>query len=228
MHMSDKLPEKAKILIVDDHPVVREGLAMLINREADLHVCCEASSIGEAMAANRACRHDLAIVDMSLSGESGFELIKKLQFDSPDLPVLMVSMHDESVYAEPALRAGARGYIMKQAATDTLLYAIRQILRGELYVSDKIRTRMLQKMMHGKTATSPVAGLTPGEFEILHMIGMGMGTSEIAEKLSRSVKTIEAHRANIKRKLNLQTGAQLTRFAINLVSSLEGAPPPQE
>jgi DNA-binding NarL/FixJ family response regulator len=221
------MPEtKRKILIVDDHPVVREGIAMLINREPDLEVCCSVSSIEEAIKANQRCKHDLAIVDMSLSGTSGFELLKKFQFDSPDLPVLMVSMHDEAVYAEPALKAGARGYIMKQVATSTMLQAIRQILQGELYVSDQIRTRMLQRAVHGKPSNSPISTLTPGEFEILHLIGMGCSTSEIAERLSRSIKTIEAHRANIKRKLDLANSSQLVHFAINLVSSMKDGEKP--
>lgn len=213
---------KAKILIVDDHPIVREGMTMLINREPELHVCHEASDIKHAVQANKDCRHDLAIVDLSLAGVSGLELLKKLRFEYPDLPVLIMSMHDEAVYAELALKAGARGYVMKQVATDTMLYAIRQILGGEMYVSDHMRTRMLQKMMQGKQDASPISSLTSTEFEVLHLIGMGLGTSQIADKMVRSVKTIESHRANIKRKLNLTTASQLTHFAINLVSPLGG------
>ncbi len=210
--------KKSRILIVDDHPIVRQGIAMLINREADLHVCCETSDVKQAIEASRSCRHDLAVVDLSLAGSSGLELIKKLRSEFPDMAILMMSMHDEAVYAELALRAGAHGYLMKQVATDTMLRAIRQILRGELYVSDKMRSRMLQKMLHGNTEESPIGCLTTAEFEVLHLIGMGLGTSEIADKLARSVKTIESHRANIKKKLNLDSGSQLIHFAISLLS----------
>jgi len=228
---------------VDDHPIVRQGIAMLINREADMQVCCEASNADQALAANLACRHDLAIVDMSLAGLSGLELIKRLRLKSPELTILMMSMHDEVVYAESALRAGAHGYLMKHAATDTILNAIRLVLQGELYVSDRMRTHLLQKSIHGdaggtaisslspdepggygrrlqdRTNNLAISSLSPNEFEVLHLIGMGLGTSEIAEKLARNVKTIESYRAKIKKKLNLETGSQLVHFAITLVSS---------
>lgn len=234
---------KARILIVDDHPIVRQGIAMLINGEADMQVCCEASNADQALATNLACRHNLAIVDMSLAGLSGLELIKRLRLKSPELSILMMSMHDEVIYAESALQAGAHGYLMKHAATDTILHAIRLVLQGELYVSDRMRTHMLQKAIHGnaggtaigsptrnelagynrrlqdRTVNPAVSSLSPNELEVLHLIGMGLGTSEIAEKLSRNVKTIESYRAKIKRKLNLETGNQLVHFAITLVSS---------
>ncbi|MBI5918043.1 MAG: response regulator transcription factor [Nitrosomonadales bacterium] len=213
---------KARILIVDDHPIVRQGMAMLINREPDMQACCDAGDIQQAVQANRKCPHDLATLDLSLVGVSGLELLKRFRFEFPELPILIISMHDEAVYAEPALRAGARGYLMKQVATDTMLRAIRQILRGEIYVSDSMNARMLQRMMQGSNENSPVSCLTATEFEVLHLIGLGLGTSEIAEKLVRSVKTIESHRANIKRKLNLNTSTQLTHFAIKLVSPTGG------
>ena len=210
---------KARILIVDDHPIVRQGMALLINREADLHVCCEASDAEQVMAANQTCSHQLAIVDLSLAGISGLDLVRQLQNKYPQLAVLMMSMHDETVYAERALRAGARGYLMKQEATHTILTAIRLILRGELYVSDRMRSRLLEQRLHGHGEDTPVAGLSAAEFEVLHLIGMGLGTSEIAERLRRSVKTIESHRANIKRKLKLASGNELVLFAINWVNS---------
>lgn len=210
---------KARIMIVDDHPIIRQGMAMLINREPDMQACCEAEQIEQAIEANRACPHDIVILDMSLDGFSGLELLRRLKFEFPELPVLMLSMHDEAIYAEPALRAGAQGYLMKQVATEGLLQAIRQVLKGELYVSDQLSTRMLKKMMSGAKNDSPVGDLTPSELEVLHLVGMGLGTSEIAEKLARSIKTIESHKANIKRKLKLESGNQLTLFAINLVSS---------
>jgi DNA-binding NarL/FixJ family response regulator len=209
---------KAKVMIVDDHAIVRQGMAMLINHEPDLMACCQAEKIEQAVAANRACRHDMAIIDMSLEGASGLELVRRLQFEFPDLAILMLSMHDESIYAEMALKAGARGYVMKQEATDTLLQAMRQVLQGDLYVSDRLRSQMLKKAM-GKAAVSPLGNLSPSELEVLHLIGSGLGTAEIARQLSRSIKTIESHKANIKRKLNLESSNQLARFAANIVSS---------
>lgn len=209
---------KAKILVVDDHPIVRQGIIMLVNGEHDLHVCCEATEVKEAMEANRFCAHDLAIVDLSLAGMSGLELIKRFRVEFPNTLILMMSMHNEAIYAEQALRAGAHGYLMKQVATDTLLNAIRLILKGGLYVSDQIRSSMLKQTMHGNTKKSPISGLTPSEYEVLHMIGLGLGTSEISQKLNRSVKTIESHRANLKKKLMLKSGNELAHFAINLVS----------
>lgn len=212
--------QKAKIIIVDDHPIVRQGIAMLINREGDMHACCEASDTEQALAMNQSCRHNLAIVDLSLAGSSGLELVKRLLYGFPDLRILMMSMHDETTYAEIALRAGTHGYLMKQAATDTMLQAIRQILKGEIYVSDQVKARMLHKTGYGNPdQASPIKNLTPNEVEVLHLIGLGLGTSEIAGKLFRSVKTIESHRANIKKKLNLNSGSQLAHFAINLISS---------
>ena len=209
--------QKARILIVDDHPIVRQGISMLINLEPEMQVCCEAGDAMQALAANRSCPHDVAIVDLTLAGTSGLELIKKLHGEFPGLRILVMSMHDETVYAETALRAGARGYLMKQVATDMVLHAVRQILRGELYVSDTMRSHLLKKMVHG--AESPAShGLTSSEIEVLHLIGMGLGTSEIAARLARSVKTIESHRASIKKKLNLDTGSQLVHYAINLLS----------
>ena len=210
---------KAKAIIVDDHAIVRQGMAMLINRELDMEACCQADKIEGAVEANRACHHDIAIVDMSLEGASGLELVRRLQFEFPELPVLMVSMHDEAIYAESALKAGARGYVMKQAATDTLLLAMRQILQGEMYVSDQLRSQMLKKAVGRDKNVSPIGALSPSELEVLHLIGKGMGTAEIAQQLSRSVKTIESHKANIKRKLGLDNSNQLALFAVKFVAS---------
>lgn len=210
---------KAKVIVVDDHAIVRQGMLMLVNREPDLYACCEAADIDKAVEANRTCQHDIAIVDMSLANASGLELVRRFQSLFPKLPILVLSMHDESIYAEPALKAGACGYLMKQMATDVLLHAIRQILQGELYVSDRMRSRMLKKMVSGVKSGSPISTLSPAELEVLHLIGLGMGTGEIANKLARSVKTIESHKANIKKKLNLDSGNQLALFAINLNAS---------
>jgi len=209
---------KARIMIVDDHPMVREGMAMLINREPDKHACCQADQIEHAINANRACPHDLVIVDMTLEGFSGLEVIRRFQFEFPSLPILMVSMHDESIYAESALKAGACGYLMKQTATGELLCAINKVLRGERYLSDKMSARMLKKSTGDGGNDFSINNLTPSELEVLHLIGIGLGTSEIAERLARSVKTIESHKANIKTKLDLNNSAQLNMLAINLVS----------
>ncbi len=212
--------KKHRIMVVDDHAIVRQGVMMLINREPDMQACCEAEQIEQALAANRACPHDLVIADMSLDGFTGMELIRRLQFEFPSLPILMLSMHDEMVYAELALRAGARGYLMKQAATDSLLVAIRQVLAGDLYIGDRLRSKMVRQMVQGAKNESLTGELSASEMEVLHLTGLGLGTSEIAEKLSRSVKTVESHKANIKKKLQLDSAAQLARFAINFVSPL--------
>lgn len=213
--------KRYRIMVVDDHAIVRQGIMMLINREPDMQACCEAEQIEQAVAANRACAHDLLIVDMSLEGFTGMELIRRMQFEFPELPILVLSMHDELLYAEPALRAGAKGYLMKQAATDSLLVAIRQVLAGELYVSANLRAKMVRQMVRGSKSESPVGELSSSELEVLHLIGLGLGTSEIADKLSRSIKTVEAHKANIKRKLDLETAGQLARFAANFVSGVK-------
>jgi DNA-binding NarL/FixJ family response regulator len=213
---------KAKVIVVDDHAIIRQGMFMLINREPDLHVCCEAADIEQALEANRTCPHDIAIVDMSLDNASGLELVRRFQLQFPALPILILSMHDESIYAEAALKAGARGYLMKHMATDVLLHAMRQVLQGEMYLSDRMHARMLRKVMGGVKIDSPVGHLSPAELEVLHLVGLGMGTSEIADKLARSIKTIESHKANIKKKLDLDNANQLTLFAINLVTSRVG------
>lgn len=207
---------KFKVLIVDDHPLVRHGMAQLINQEKDLHICCEAGNAGEALEATRHCSHDLAIVDISMEGISGIELVKMLKAKNENLPVLVMSMHDESLYAERALRAGAKGYVMKQEAPETILAAIRQILRGNIHVSEEIRSKMLRQIADTPTQAdmSPMNRLGDRELEILQLIGQGFRTAEIAEKINRSIKTIEAHRANIKKKLNLKNAAELIHFAV--------------
>ncbi|HUW51570.1 MAG TPA: response regulator transcription factor [Sulfuricella sp.] len=206
---------KSRVLIVDDHPLVRHGMAQLINQEADLHICCEAGNAEEAMEATCNCTHDLAIVDISMEGISGIELVKALKAKNGNLPVLVISMHDESLYAERALRAGAKGYVMKQEAPETILTAIRQILRGNIHVSDRIRDKMLRQITEGPQAdASPLDKLGDRELEVIQLIGQGFRTVEIAERLNRSIKTIEAHRANLKKKLALKNGAELLHFAV--------------
>lgn len=219
--MSENIPvdahqTKAKIIIVDDHPIVRHGLAQVLNVQADMQLCCEASNAEEAMLAMELCRHDLAIVDISLEGTSGFSLITSLVTHFPSTPILVMSMHEESIYAERSLKLGARGYIMKHRATINIKTAIRQVLAGELYVSDEIHKMILDRMSsnsYDPGNDEPTKSLTIREFEVLRLIGFGFGTRAISEKLNRSVKTIEAHRANIKQKLGLRTGIELLRFA---------------
>lgn len=202
---------KAKVLIVDDHPIVRQGLRMMLNQQNDLHLCCEANDTNEALAAMSLCHHDLVIVDISLEGESGFRLISKLCIDFPQVSILVMSMHEESVYAERTLRLGAKGYIMKQQAIENIQHAIRRILAGGIYLSEEMHKLISERI--GKQAFDSTSVLTVREFEVLRFIGFGFGTREIAERLNRSVKTIEAHRANIKEKLGLKTGLELVRFA---------------
>lgn len=207
---------KARVLLVDDHPIVRQGLAQLINLEPDLVVCAEASDGQQALEQIESEKPDVAIVDISLSDRSGIELIKDIKVRSPALPVLALSMHDEVLYAERALRAGAKGYVMKQEATEKVMSAIRRVLHGEIALSEKMATRMLAQLVTAKPggSGSPVERLSDRELEIFMMIGKGIGTREIAEKLFLSIKTVEAHREHIKEKLNFRSGAELLRYAM--------------
>jgi DNA-binding NarL/FixJ family response regulator len=211
-------PAKARkrILIVDDHPMMRQGLALLINNEPDLTVCCEAENASQALASIETRLPDLVLADITLPDGSGLELIKDLQALHPDVAVLVISMHDESLFAERVLRAGGRGYIMKQEGGKKLLEAIHQVLNGQIYVSEKMSAKILEIFSGRRSATSgsPVENLTDREFEVFQHIGQGKGTRQIAEKLHLSVKTIEVHRVNIKTKLKLQSASELVRFAV--------------
>lgn len=214
--------DKAKILVVDDHPLIRQGLALVINQEEDMVLDSEASDSSEAMECFRRARPDLAIVDISLKGANGLDLIKSLLAESPKLPILVLSMHDESLYVERVLRAGARGYLMKQEATEKIVNAIRKVLSGELYVSERMNDLLLNKFVFGKwgrmakngTKGSSVENLSDRELEILHLIGQGRGTRQIAEELHVSVKTVESHYAKIKEKLNLKTANEMIQYAV--------------
>ena len=179
------LPVKARILIVDDHVIVRQGIAQLVNREPDLDVCEEAGDADSALAVLRDTQVDLAIVDISLPGTSGIELVKLIRDAQPQLPVLVMSMHDEALYSDRAFRAGAKGYVMKQEATEKLLAAIRKILNGGVYVSDRMQTVMVQRFLNSGVdeTVSFIDNLTDREFEILRMIGQGLTVAEIADKL---------------------------------------------
>jgi len=219
-----EVENKTRILIVDDHPIVRQGLAELINHENDLVVCGQAEDSHEAMKAIKDLSPSMAIIDISLKETSGLELIKDVHSQYPDLPVLALSMHDEMLYAERALRAGAMGYIMKQEATENVIVAVRRILGGEIYVSDKMAARMVRKLVTGQIepTTSQVDSLSDRELEVFHLIGKGHGTRQISERLHLSVKTIETYRAHIKEKLNLADAAELLQYAIQWASSCDG------
>src|ERR1700728_4460785 len=207
---------KKTVFVVDDHPIVRQGLTLLINQESDLTVCGEAEEMQSALASIVAVKPDIVIVDISLNGPDGLELLKNVRISSPRLPVLVLSMHDESIYAERALRAGANGYIMKQEATEKVLVALRRILSGEIYVSDKIANSMLQHYVRGANPSehSSIAELTDRELEVFRLIGEGHGTRQIAEALHLSVKTVESYQAHIKEKLSLRSARELVQHAI--------------
>ncbi len=210
---------RVKILLVDDHPIVRQGLAELIEQEEDLVICGEAQSGFEALQAIAAAKPDLAIVDISLQGTNGLELIKQIKAGHSDVPVLVLSMHDETLYAERALRAGARGYVMKEEATARLITAIRRVLSGEIYLSERMSARLLSRFVDGapQIGGSPMERLSDRELEVFELIGRGLGTRRIAEELHLSVKTIESHREHIKEKLKLDSSQELMRHAMQWV-----------
>jgi DNA-binding NarL/FixJ family response regulator len=207
---------KKQLLIVDDHPMMREGLAQLISREKDLTVCGEADTAHEALTKTGQLKPDLVIVDITLPGRSGLELIKDIQAMHSGTLLLVVSMHEESLYAERVLRAGARGYVMKQEGGKKLLEAIRQVLSGQIYVSPSMSARILEVFSgrRPEAADSPVAGLTDREFEVFRLIGQGVNTRDVAKSLRLSVKTVEVHRLNIKAKLKLSTASELVHYAV--------------
>jgi DNA-binding NarL/FixJ family response regulator len=218
----DKTDEnKAKIIIVDDHPIVREGLADLINKEKDLVVCGQAEDAPQTMKAIRALKPDMVTVDISLKETSGLELIKDIKVQYPDLPVLALSMHKESLYAERALRAGAKGYITKQEATKKVVMAIRKVLNGGLYFSDRMAEKFVHKLVGAKpeVGASPIERLTDRELEVFSLLGQGHGTRQISEQLHLSVKTVETYRARIKEKLNLTSASELLQHAFQWVNS---------
>jgi DNA-binding NarL/FixJ family response regulator len=220
---SPKNNKKSRILVVDDHPVVRQGLKLLINQEPELTVCGEAENPQKAFAAIQEQHPDIAIIDLSLAHSSGIDLIKNIKLRYPDLPILVLSMHDESLYAERALRAGARGYIMKQEAPEKVITAIREVLQGKLYVSDAMGAKLLKQFIDRRStaAASSVELLSDRELEVFQLIGKGLGTRQISEKLNISIKTVEAYRANIKEKLKLTSSAELVQHAIHWVLSEE-------
>jgi DNA-binding NarL/FixJ family response regulator len=211
-------PGKRKVLIVDDHPIVRQGLRLMIDEEPDLKVCGEAQSEREARVSIRDLEPDVVIVDISLTQGDGLELVRDVHAHHPGLPMLVLSMHDELIYAERLLAAGASGYIMKQAASDQLLVALRRVLAGERYVSESLAEN-LGRIRAGSESRAvrddPIERLSNRELQVLSLIGRGQSSREAADRLGLSVKTVETHRQSLKRKLNLATNAQLLQYAIN-------------
>ena len=206
---------KAQILIVDDHPMTRAGLTHLINHQADTVICGEAENAADALDLLAASQPDLMLIDITLPGKSGLELIKDVKAIRPDLPILVISMHDESLYADRVLRAGARGYITKHEGGEKLIGAIRRVLSGKIYVSESMSAHILEIFSGGQPGTdrSSIQNLSDREFEVFQALGEGLSSHEIAKKLHLSAKTVDAHRANIKTKLKINTTAELISFA---------------
>jgi DNA-binding NarL/FixJ family response regulator len=207
------------ILIVDDHPLVREGLTQIIKRQSELFCCGEASSVSSVRLAIVALKPSLITLDLRLPDGDGLELIENLTLEHPSIPILVISQCDEMLYAERALKAGARGYVMKERGTDEILTAIRAILSGQLFVSPKINALALQQMVGSKTKEprNGLTNLTDRELQVLQLLGAGIKTREVAVRLNLSIKTVETHRENIKHKLGIPDAASLVRYAANWV-----------
>jgi DNA-binding NarL/FixJ family response regulator len=217
----DGKKDATRVLIVDDHPLLRKGVAQLIDQEKDLAVVGEAEDAHKAITAIEQTRPEIALIDITLNGASGIELLKDVKARFPKVKMLVLSMHEESVYAQRALRAGASGYIMKQEGAEKVLTALRRVLKGEVYLSERMGNRVLHTLVNGRDslASSPVEELSDRELEVFSLIGQGLGTRPIAEKLHLSVKTIESHRAHIKEKLNLKSASELVHHAIQWAQS---------
>ena len=201
--------EKTSVVIVEDHPMFREQLTHLINKEPDMTVCGEADNITDGLSLIKSQQPKIAIVDITLKGSSGLELLKDLRAHGIELPVLVLSMHDEKLYAERALRAGAKGYITKHEASASVMVAIRQVLAGEIYLKPRFMSSILSKVMNGRGISHPVERLTDRELEVFELIGRGQTTREIGMRLRLGLTTVDTYRARIKEKLNLENGARL-------------------
>lgn len=212
---------KKRVVMVDDHPIFRQGLAQLINQATDLTVCGEADDALSAMEVITQLKPDVVLLDITLKGSSGLELIKEIKKHDHRLAILVLSMHDESVYAERALRAGAMGYVTKEEATERVLTAIRHVLNGKIFLSEEMSSQMLNKFATSKLTQrrSSLDSLSDRELEVFALVGRGLGTREVSEKMHLSIKTIETHREHIKQKLNLKNATELARRAIQWVES---------
>lgn len=212
------MPEKKKIYIVDDHPLMRKGMAMTLENSVEFTVCGQSESAEDALSEIPSIKPDACVVDISLPGMNGIELVKNLLAQLPDMKILVVSRHDEELYAERAIRAGAKGYVMKLEAGDVLVTAVRQIMNGGIYLSDKIGSQLIMKIASGQSAgDNPLEILSDRELEVFELTGKGESTKEIAQRLHVSVKTIDTYRARIKEKMNLKTANELMRRAVQWV-----------
>jgi DNA-binding NarL/FixJ family response regulator len=218
---SENKIKKRRVIVVDDHPIVREGLEQLISREADLDVCCSAENAAEALQDIEKCSPDIAIIDLNLEESSGITLIENLSYSYPDLPILVLSMYDESVYAERCLKIGAKGYIMKQEPSRKMLEAIRMVLNGEVYVSDSLKEQILDKFVRNvdQPVSSPVEVLSTRELEVYQLIGKGMKKQDIADILHISPKTVDTYIEHIKRKLNFGSLREMLLHSINFYNA---------
>jgi DNA-binding NarL/FixJ family response regulator len=220
---SNTASNKRKVFIVDDHPIIRDGLTALINHESDLYVCGQTGEARQALSAIFELKPDVAIVDITLEDSDGIELTKNIKARYPKLPVIVLSMHDESIYAERALHAGARAYLMKDSVSDKIITAIRTVLGGEIYVSDIMAKKLLRKLAGNNVdaINTPTGNLTDREFEVFRWIGQGNKPSRIAKRMHLSVKTVETYFARIKEKLDLANAAELLEYAIKWAGSSE-------
>jgi DNA-binding NarL/FixJ family response regulator len=218
-----KETKKRRVLIIDDHAVLREGLTLVINLQPDLLVCGEAGNVTEGLQAVATAQPDIALIDLSLMGGSGLELVKDLKAQHPGLPTLVLSLHDEALYAERALRAGARGYIMKRAPIPSLLGAMRKVLDGEIYLSETMGSTVVRQAVGDRETTTsgdPLEQLSDRELEVFQLLGEGHGTREIAEQLGLSMKTVSCYRQNIQTKLHLKDAAALMQRAVHYAADL--------
>jgi two-component system, NarL family, response regulator NreC len=216
----------SRVLVVDDHPIVRHGIAELLGAQPDMQCAGEADSAAAALHLLRDAAFDLIVVDINLPGISGLELVRRLRASGVETPVLVLSMHEETVYAERALAAGARGYLMKQEATDKLVLAARKLLAGGIYVSGAMEQRMLDRLVGTRALrqapTAGIAALNEREFEVLQMIAQGLTSIEIAQRICRSLKSVEAYRASIRTKLGAKSTVDLARLAIEIAGTRQG------
>jgi DNA-binding NarL/FixJ family response regulator len=221
MSSRKRIAAKKRILLVDDHPMTREGLASLIGNQPDLEVCGEAGDAFEALEKIASLKPDLILSDITLPGKNGLELIKDIQVMHPGVLVLVISMHDEALYVERVLRAGGRGYVMKQEGGKKIAEAIHHVLGGQIHVSEKMSAKILEVFSGHRPAasSSPVEKLTDREFEVFQLIGQGLETKQMADRLHLSTKTVEVHRANIKGKLKLNSLSELIRYAVRWAES---------
>lgn len=220
------VPPKVRVYVVDDHATVRRGLAAMIAAEPDLELCGEAADCATATGEVIRLRPGVVITDISLGGNSGLELIKNLQALDPAIPIVVLSVHDESIYALRVLKAGAKGYVMKQDLASNVIDAVRKVSRGQIYVSDEVASQMLNRLVSGQPerGDSPVSSLSDRELEVVTLIGSGLATREVASRLKLSVKTIETHRAHIKTKVELTTASQLVQFCVRWVEDSKRQP----